>query len=107
MMEREGNTLALDGLSTYTNRHLGDVDVGAFGTCDYHLLDVVVLLQDLLSVLARGITSLVEMTLDRPLESLGNRHTGLQEHEVPRRKELKKGIPEVINLQPSRSHSTQ
>jgi hypothetical protein len=66
--EAEGDTLALDGLLADTDGHLRDVDERALGASHDHLLDVVVVLQVLLRVLAGVVTRQVELPLDGGLE---------------------------------------
>ncbi len=53
MLESERNTFPLHRLLTNTDGHLSDVNEGAFGTSNGHLLDVVVLLDVLLGILTR------------------------------------------------------
>jgi 2-polyprenyl-3-methyl-5-hydroxy-6-metoxy-1,4-benzoquinol methylase len=45
MFEAKRDATTLDGLLTYANGHLRDVDEGTLRTSDNHLFDVVVILQ--------------------------------------------------------------
>lgn len=52
MPETEWDVMTLYDLLTYTERHLGDFDEGTLGAGNHHLVDIVVLLEVLLCVLA-------------------------------------------------------
>lgn len=76
-LEPERHALALDDLLPDTGRHLGDVDEGALGAGNDHLLDVVVLLERLLGGPSGRVTRRVERLVDLGLERLADRHARL------------------------------
>ena len=68
MLEPERSPPSFNRLLADTNRHLGDINERALGSGNDHLLHVVILLQVLLRILPRLITSQVELSFHVALE---------------------------------------
>ena len=82
MFESEIYTSSFDELLSDTTRHLRDIDKRSLGSGDYHLLDVIVVLQVRLCRFTSPISSFVELVCDKLFERLSDSHTRRRLHTV-------------------------